>query len=337
MAFSPDRLSVKLHAVDRSGWTRVKIGSDEPRISAIVTRVRIDAGAVAAFAAWQAALTRLICAQPGFVSVEILPTYDTSPEWQVIQRFAGPAALEAWLAHPPRQALLAELVAMKDTAAPDPQDEAAPDHHAFGAVAEVITTAVEPGREAEFLAWSETVQAAQSRFPGYMGTFVQAPVAGDPPRWAALVRFAKPRQLDAWLASDERRALLDRADPTMSHWSSRRLAGGFGAWFGANEAGLRPPAWKQTALVLLVLFPVVMLEMRFLSPVLAGLPIAAATFIGNAISVALVSWPLVGLAQRAMAWWLDPPADHRGRSETLGALVMVALYAAEMGVLSLLF
>lgn len=313
------------------------VRSEGAGISAIVTRVQLSTDGAALFPAWQSALTRLIAAQPGFLSIEILPTFDGSDEWQVIQRFADPPALQHWRSEPRRQALMAELAPLQSADAPGLREEAAPDHHAFGAVAEIITTVVEPGREGEFLAWSESVQSAQARFPGYRGTFVQAPIAGDPPRWAALVRFATPRQLDGWLGSAERRALLDQADPAVSHWSSQRLARGFGAWFGADASGARPPAWKQTALVLLVLFPVVMLEIRFLSPHLAGLPMPLATFIGNALSVCVVSWPLAGLAQRAMAWWLTPPAAHRGRTEALGALVMVALYAAEMGVLSLLF
>ncbi len=315
----------------------MRVGSEEISVSAVVTRIRLNDGGREPFLTWQSSLTRAISSQPDFLSVEILPTYHGSAEWQIVQRFTHAAALEGWLANPQRQALMDRLASLK---APDDaglREEAAPDYHALAGVTEVITTVVEPGREPEFLAWTEAIQGAQSRFPGYMGTFVQAPVAGDPPHWAALVRFATPMQLDAWLGSSERRALLDRADPTMSRWSSRRLASGFGSWFASDAAGAAPPAWKQTALVLAVLFPVVILEMRFLSPHLGGLPMTVGTFIGNAISVGLVSWPLSGLAQRAMGWWLHPPAAHRQRNELAGAVTMIAFYGAEMGVLALLF
>lgn len=289
------------------------------------------------FLSWQSTLTRLISSQPDFLSVEILPTHQGSAQWQIVQRFTHAAALDRWMANAHRQTLMAELMTLKAPDGAAVREEIAPDYHALGGVTEVITTVVEPGREPEFLVWTEAIQAAQSHFPGYMGSFVQAPVAGEAPHWATLVRFATPAQLDAWLESGERRALLDRADPTMSRWSSRRLAGGFGSWFGPDVAGASPPAWKQTAVVLLVLFPVVILEMRFLSPHLAGLPTTVGTFIGNAISVCLVSWPLAGLAGAAMTWWLKPPAAHRWRNEIGGAAVMMALYAAEIGLLSLLF
>jgi antibiotic biosynthesis monooxygenase (ABM) superfamily enzyme len=305
--------------------------------NAIVTSIHVSASGMVPFLSWQSTLTRLVSSQPDFLSVEILPTHQGSAQWQIIQRFTRPEALERWLGLPLRQALMDELLPLKAPDGSGMREDIAPDYHALGGVTEVITTIVESGREAEFLAWTEAIQAAQSRFPGYMGSFVHAPVAGHSPHWATLVRFATPAQLDAWLGSSERRALLDRADPTMSRWSSRRLAGGFGSWFGPNETGAAPPAWKQTAIVLLVLFPVVILEMRFLSPHLAGLPTTLGTFIGNAVSVCLVSWPLAGLAGAAMAWWLKPPAAHRQRNEIGGAAVMTALYAAEIGLLSLLF
>ncbi|MCB4770427.1 antibiotic biosynthesis monooxygenase [Ancylobacter sp. Lp-2] len=311
--------------------------TDDARVSAVVSRVHLDDHRHGQFPSWHAAVTRLIAGQPGFLSVEILPAHAESAEWQVVQRFASHEALASWLAHAERRALFADFTATDARDAGEPFEEAAPDYHAFGTVTEVITTEVEPGREGEFLAWAEAAQTAQARFPGYMGTFVQAPIFGDPPFWTALVRFQSPAQLDAWLISAERKALTDGADPTVSHWSTRRLAPGFGSWFAPDGTGTVPPAWKQTALVLLVLFPVVILEMIFLSPHLTGLPTTLAVFIGNAISVSLVSWPLVGIARSALKWWLTPSAAHRRQAEIGGALLLIALYAAEIGLLSLLF
>jgi antibiotic biosynthesis monooxygenase (ABM) superfamily enzyme len=311
--------------------------TDATAVRAIVTRVLLTEAGPGGVGSWQAAMTRLISAQPGFLSVEFLPIHAGSAEWQVIERFATAEALGRWLADPRRAGLLAVLEPLRVPGGLRQVEQAAPDYHAAATVTEVITTVVQPGRRDDFLAWAESAQAAQARFAGYMGTLVQAPVGEGPPAWTTLVRFATPEHLDAWLNSAERHAFIDRADPTMSRWSSRRVAAGFGNWFPADASGRQAPGWKQTALVLLVLFPIVMLEMRFLSPHLASLPLAVATFIGNAISVALVSWPLVGFAQRAMRWWLYPPAVQRWRNEVGGAVLLMALYAAEMGVLSLLF
>ena len=70
--------------------------------------------------------------------------------------------------------------------------------------------------------------------------------------------------------------------------------------------GKPPNMWKTACLVLLTLFPVVMLELRFLNPHLATLNPAVRTFIGNAISVALTTWPLMPLAIWGFHAWLFP-------------------------------
>ncbi|MFE1599504.1 antibiotic biosynthesis monooxygenase [Methylobacterium sp. ID0610] len=304
-------------------------------MTAIVTRVSLRAGMEEAFAGWQAALTRVACAAPGFVSIEVVPVAPQAPDWHVVQRFRTAAALDAWRRGEARAACLTTLQPLLHPDHPAAPDEAAPDFHALASVTEVIATRVEPGREQAFRVWAEAAQAAQARFPGYAGTLVQAPLPPRIPYWTALVRFATPGQLDAWLGSPERQALLRRADPAVATWTSRRLDGPFAGWF-PEEPGAAPPAWKQTALVLLVLFPVVMLEIRFLSPLTAGLPPAVATFVGNAISVALVSWPLMRIAAAGLGWWLHPDPGRRRRIEIRGACVMLGLYAAELTIFTLL-
>ena len=49
-------------------------------------------------------------------------------------------------------------------------------------------------------------------------------------------------------------------------------------------------------LVILMLFPIVMLEIRFLSPLLKGVNTSPATFIGNVISVFLLAWLFMPIA-----------------------------------------
>jgi antibiotic biosynthesis monooxygenase (ABM) superfamily enzyme len=86
-------------------------------------------------------------------------------------------------------------------------------------------------------------------------------------------------------------------------------------------------------LVLLVLFPIVMLEIRFLSPWLASLNPALATFVGNALSVTLVTWPMMPLAIRGLGWWLQPKAPRRPWITVAGLATVAALYALEIAAL----
>lgn len=306
------------------------VGSSASLATAIMTKVIVLESCEGAFATWQAGFTHAATAAPGFVSLEIIPAFPGAVEWRVIQRFQTVALLEGWQNSPVRRQFLSDLDALRGSAQGDLLDEVAPDFHSLSCVTEVITTEVEAGREDAFQAWAKTVQTAQARFPGYMGTLVQAPLSAEIPYWTTLVRYATPEQLEAWLASAERRALLERSDPLVSHWKSQRLSNPFGGWFPTQPDQPPTAAWKQTCLVLLVLFPVVMLEIRFLSPLLAQAPLAIATFIGNAISVSLVSWPLMKIAIFCLGWWLAPDPLHRRRVEIQGIAVIAALYLAEI-------
>jgi hypothetical protein len=298
--------------------------------TAIMTKVIFREDYEAQLATWQSRFAHMASVAPGFVSFESVPAFAGAAEWRIIQRFQTVDALERWQNSTARRKLLLDLNSIRGSSEGDVVDEIAPDFHSLSCVTEVITTKIEPGCEESFQSWAEGVQAAQAQFPGYMGTLIQAPISADIPHWTTLVRYSTPEQLEAWLASPERKALLERADPLVSRWRSQRLANPFGGWFPAEPDQLPPAAWKQTCLVLLVLFPVVMLEIRFLSPLLIHVPMAIATFIGNAVSVSLVSWPLMKFAIVLLSWWLTPDPKNRRRAEILGICTIAALYAAEI-------
>ena len=86
-------------------------------------------------------------------------------------------------------------------------------------------------------------------------------------------------------------------------------------------------------IVLLVLFPIVMLEIKFLSPLTSGLNPSLATFIGNAISVSLVSWPMIPIAIWFLEWWLSPQEDKRLQATLVGTGVVLLLYLLEIALL----
>jgi antibiotic biosynthesis monooxygenase (ABM) superfamily enzyme len=310
--------------------------STRPPATAITTNITLRAGMEEPFAAWQSRFTHTATKAAGFLALDIAPAFAGSYDWRIIQRFRSPEALEGWRTSVLRAHLFAELAPMRDPAAAAFDDETVHSLDPLSCVTEVIMTVVEPGKEGVFRAWAETIQANQSTFPGYMGTLVQAPVSDEMQYWTTLVRFSTPAQLDAWLGCPARKQLLEQVEPHIARWKSYRMASPFAGWF--PETGKRSPAaWKQSALVLLVLFPVVMLEIKFLSPLLAGRHVAIATFIANAISVSLVSWPLMKIAVLCMGWWLRPSPVRRWRREALGACTMLTLYIIELAIFMLVF
>ena len=137
------------------------------------------------------------------------------------------------------------------------------------------------------------------------------------------------RQLNAWMSPAARR-VLEEAEPLIVGFEAQRVDTSFPGWVPADPATGRPPSiWKTAALVLLTLFPVVMLELKFLNPHLRGLPPSLATFIGNAISVTLTTWPLMPLAIRAFRPWLFPEGQPPALVRAM-PVILVACYAIEI-------
>lgn len=196
-----------------------------------------------------------------------------------------------------------------------------------GRVTEVITTHLKPGMEAPFRDWLVQVRMSQARFPGYCGVYLQPPAPGLQEHWTTLLMFETAGQLDAWMKSEERGRLVLEAEPLIEASRSQRLDTAFGGWFDANGTGKAPPSWKQTMLVLMVLYPIVMLEMVFLIPRINGLGMVLTTFIGNAISVSLVAWPMMPLAIRYLGWWLRPGEHAPARVTARGIGIVSCVYA----------
>jgi hypothetical protein len=301
--------------------------NDETPPSSIAIRMRVRDGAQADFLAWQTRMAAASAAAPGFVSIEFIPVLRAPGEWQMVMQFSDARRLCEWRASPQRARLHHELEVLLDGAAA--LEEEAADFHAQGSVTEVIMTRVRAGREAAFGDWSARIQRAQAQFPGYRGAYLQAP-SREQAVWTTLVRFATTEQLDTWLASPERRRLIEESAALVETWSSRRLAGAFAGWFPPERSGAMPASWKQSMVVLLMLFPIVMVEQRYLVPRLRGLDPVFGTFLGNAISVWLLAWPMMPLANRALNWWLRPRPASARRISALGIVLLLALYTMEI-------
>jgi antibiotic biosynthesis monooxygenase (ABM) superfamily enzyme len=90
-------------------------------------------------------------------------------------------------------------------------------------------------------------------------------------------------------------------------------------------------------IVLLLLYPVVFLFGAWVqTPVLmgkAGLPFWFALFIGNVVSVLLLSW-LVPWVSNGFGWWLSPARSAGRWTNFAGAALVVLFYAVWLFVFS---
>jgi antibiotic biosynthesis monooxygenase (ABM) superfamily enzyme len=294
------------------------------------------------FRRWLSEVSAAAAEFPGFITQSVLPPNPPlQVDWVIQQRFAGVEAASVWLRSERRMRLL-------DGGAPmlaGPDDVHLVRDSATGVrqtpVSAVISSRIRPGQEATFRRWERRIAAAQAQSPGFQGYRFEPPIPGVQDDWLAILRFDTERSLEVWLESPARRRLLEEATPFLEEFHARVVRTGFEQWFpSAAEAASTPAAWKQNMIVLLLLYPVVFLFGVWVqTPVLmrkAGLPFGLALFIGNAVSVLLLSW-LVPRVSNAFGWWLAPARGAGEWTSLAGAALILLLYAAWLLLFSTLF
>lgn len=293
----------------------------------LITRVRISSEVQDFFIRWQSQLQKAIATFPGFLSLEILAPTGDQASWTLVQRFSDAAAAAAWKQSAARNALFDELRSISKQEI----EEVVSEENALGGVTEVIITETDPNKRKFYQEWLSKIHEAEARVPGFRGMYVQAPLEGQGRYWITFLQFDTAQNLDRWLSSAARQEILKELAPLIKAYESHRIISPYAGWFSSiAKMGQMPPVWKQTLLVLLVLFPIVMLEFKFLNPLTKSLDVSPATFIGNAISVALISWPMMPLALLLFGWWLTPQPWNRVKINCMGTFILLIIYLLEI-------
>lgn len=306
----------------------VSVESDTP--VAVVVHRRIAAEHDREYAVWQERVGARVAQSPGFLAREVIPPQPPQQDaWVVVQHFRTLTAAQDWLASDARRDLLAEIGGMVQG-----NDEirivAEAASRADQAASAMISHRVEPQDESAFLSWQAEISAAEARWDGFLGHRIERPILGVQQEWVVVVTFASTAQLDAWIASPERAALVSRSADFASDVRIDRMSHGFGFW---SPNDMPDPVFKSNLLVLLMLYPLVFLWGYFVSAPLIdshGVPFWLSLFIGNVVSTQLLGWFLVPFAFRRFRWWLK---RHRTWQVHLaGYAILIALYVISMAV-----
>jgi antibiotic biosynthesis monooxygenase (ABM) superfamily enzyme len=297
-----------------------------------IATAKVRPGSEDAFAAWKGRYDAAVAKFPGYLSSDIVPPDEHSDMWTIVLNFSSSAELNAWQQSKERAAVMGELFPLVsggnigEVMKKEAPDSAQPATN----VTQVILSQVKPGMEDMYRAWAARIQQAQSQYPGYRGMYLQPP-AFSGGHWTTLLRFDTTEHLEAWLAAPERTKFLQEAKAFIENEELMRLATSFPGWVPVNPVtGKGPPDWKTALLVLLGLYPIVVIELRFLNPVLRGLGSSLATFIGNAISVAGTTFITMPLFVRTFGWWLFVDENSSKRATPAGLAILVGLFAAEV-------
>jgi antibiotic biosynthesis monooxygenase (ABM) superfamily enzyme len=256
----------------------------------------------------------------------------------VVYRFTHVDQLRTWLKSSTRRRLVDEgRELFEEEPAQEVLSGGTP---AQDAVTAVLSHDVKAGREHDFLQWQHKALKAQEKYPGFMGAELFEPVEGVEDRWVVIFRFDTRDHLDQWLESDVRKRLLDEGSDYFASYDVREIDSAFSGWFRFGEGARQgiPPNWKQAMCVLLALYPTVMVLNLTVGRAFtkAGVPEYLGLFVGNSLSVALLTWFMMPLVNRTLAFWLLPGRARSRRVRAAGTAVVVAGYVLLIALFGLL-
>ena len=305
--------------------------SDEP--TTLLHCARIRPGSEAAFAQWQGRWQSALLASADATSVELWPPAPPDQlESVALARFSSIDALRHWRRGEVNRKLIEDVTPLVEGGlVMQLVGQAAVEYSVTHGVTMVMVTEIRAGKEAAYRAWADRIQKLQAMFPGYLGSFVQPPPQGEN-GWTTVLRFDSAANLEGWMKSTARAAMVKESEDLVAGFHAQRVDTSFPGWVANDPAtGAPPNMWKTACLVLLTLFPVVMLELRFLNPHLETFNPAVRTFIGNAISVALTTWPLMPLAIFAFRDWLFPEGKPSWQAWAM-PIALLLCYLVEIAV-----
>ena len=297
----------------------------------LIASAKLRPGQDEAFAGWQARHNAAIHQFAGFISSDVIPPpRPDSNEWTIILNFRSEDDLAAWRHSSERVKLLSEVAPLLEGGSLGEVERLGRSDEPPGSnVTEVIFSKIKPGMDNTYREWAVRIQAAQAKYPGYRGMYLQPPSEIDG-LWTTIIRFDTSQHLEAWMKAPERAALLHESKGFVEREQLMRMATSFPGWVPIDPVtGKGPPNWKTALLVILGLFPMVMLEIRFLGPTLTALGLRAspATFVTNCINVTTTTYVTMPLFIRCFGWWLFNDRKGRAWIEPAGLSLLVALCA----------
>ena len=201
----------------------------------LIASAKLRPGKNQAFAAWQARHNIVIDKFPGFISSDVIPpSQPESNEWTIILNFRSQDELTAWQRSGERAKIVGEAIplfedgSLGEVAQPD-----RPGEPPGANVTEVIISKIKPGMDDTYREWAVRIQAAQAKYPGYSGMYLQPPAEKEG-LWTTIMRFDTAEHLETWMEAPERAELLAESKAFIDHEQLMRLATSFPGWVPIN-------------------------------------------------------------------------------------------------------
>lgn len=182
---------------------------------------------------------------------------------------------------------------------------------ADGVVTLLVRHRIKQGRDPEYETWLRQIIAKARSYPGHLGIDVVRGHHAGLALFTSVLRFASTGQLQQWLDSDDRRDLVQQAQPLLADGDQTEINAEREFWFTPPEfnAPTPPPRWKQASVTFLVILPLSFLVPLLWKPLFAWWPWLGGYVQANVLItlsiVLLVVYVFMPRVTRLFSHWLQ--------------------------------
>ncbi|MEM1112676.1 MAG: antibiotic biosynthesis monooxygenase [Pseudomonadota bacterium] len=171
------------------------------------------------------------------------------------------------------------------------------------AVAALITHSVSPENHGAYEDWLGEISTVAKTFPGHVKADYFRPIADSHEPYQVVLTFETSEQLTNWLISDERDALIQKAEALIEHETRTQYRGELQQLVGP-AAPAAAPKYKMVLLTWLGVTILTSLSGIVLEPFLGVLPYLASRALVAGIVVILLAYGLLPLLTKLFRRWL---------------------------------
>jgi uncharacterized protein len=175
-----------------------------------------------------------------------------------------------------------------------------------------VARRIQPGREHDFVSWTDAGIALARTFPGFLGGgWLRNSRIDD--EYYVVYRFADEQTMDDWVSSPVRKAWLSRGEGVAVEYATHRLSGIEG-WFEPQQhlthavrvhgASAPPPRWKQAITIWLGFFPLSLAINLLVIGHLDAVPVVFKTLIATLINTPLMVYLVLPWLTARLKRWL---------------------------------
>ena len=172
----------------------------------------------------------------------------------------------------------------------------------------LVSHRLKEGRESEFHAWLRSINETVRETAGFRRLDLVQQSSPSTHDVGAMVRFDNQRSLEEWHKSEAFRRYKGQLDRIVENVSYTEITG-FEQWFVPPSPGsVVPSRLKQAAVILIGIYPLALVLPPVMNPIFTwlGLPGPLQALIFSVFMVALMTWAVMPLLNRALGRWLFP-------------------------------